>query len=211
MARQAMFDYDAGMFIFPLRPTLNRINRKLASLTPFKYMKYDHARTDYYIYTVNIGQPDHMQELGPYHFKWMIGLADMLNIWTIEERGYQPKILLADGRRHEQAPLPVWLQFPVLTPILQAAYGHLDPQTAAGVQKIAEAATQVYKSFSGARTLHARDAAMAAVLRSKGWTVKPPLPDTPESATVPTDPHPGIGPEPGPEEVFDTLEDAAAR
>ena len=212
MARQAQFEFVDGKFVFPLRSTVLRIQRKLNALTPYKYIRWDALRTDYYIYTVSIGQPDHMSELGPYHYKWIIALADMLNIWTLDERKYQPKVLLADGRRHESGVLPDHLSFPVITPLLQATFAHLDPTTAAGVQKLVEATTDIYRSFGGAKTMASRSAAMAAILRSEGWTVKPPLPDTPENVTVPVTEKVDADsffmplskePEPGPEEVFE--------
>ena len=225
MARQAQFEFVDGNLFSLYEVPFCGYKRKLNALTPYKYIRWDALRTDYYIYTVSIGQPDHMSELGPYHYKWIIALADMLNIWTLDERKYQPKVLLADGRRHESEVLPDHLSFPVVTPLLQATFAHLDPTTAAGVQKLVEATTDIYRSFGGAKTMASRSAAMAAILRSEGWTVKPPLPDTPEGATVPvTGPVKSADgtrympsgelvsqePEPGPEEVFDNPEDEDA-
>ncbi len=180
--RPASFELVDGQFVFPLRSTVERIRRKLHDLDPYKTIDYDPARKDYYIHTIHVGQPDHMQEYGPYNYKYLIALADMLNVWTIVERTYQPKSIRAEyGIIHEQEPLPSSLQFTTITVGLRAVYGQLDEKAVARARCQGIMANPMINMAVKLKIA-------ADMQKAHGWSVIPPTVDLVTSTVIETEP-----------------------
>lgn len=127
MARTSNVTSINGMAVFPLQPILQRINRRLNMLIPYRGLYYKRAQKDYYIRIVEQGHPDHLSELGPVYYSNMIALADHLDLWMPSERGLGTRALQdMKGNIFTQDPvLPEQLQFKVVSHIYADAMAAL--------------------------------------------------------------------------------------
>lgn len=107
--------------VYTIASVVQRINHRLRDCSPHRQLYYDANRRDYFIKTISANPAEHGHTIGPYYFKYFIGLADMLNVWSITERAIQPKAIRARGNVHDQEPLPRELAFQVVTNVLQDA------------------------------------------------------------------------------------------
>jgi len=121
MSRSSQFEIENGTFIIKLPALRLRIHRALSKLIPHRELYWNAAEANYYIRIIDPGAPDHLATTGPYYYKYLIGLADMLDLWSATDRLKTPKALRdALGRVPEQVPLPKELQFPVVSQTLQS-------------------------------------------------------------------------------------------
>ena len=107
---------------------LRRLRAKLARLIPYREMIVQHH--DYHIRIVSKpGDGDHFRTLGPYYFKHFVALADMLNMWDVQERALPNKTVVSrKGTTVPQVPLPPELQFEVVSDVLAGAVTQLRAQ-----------------------------------------------------------------------------------
>lgn len=129
MSKTSHYTEFNNIFHFPLKPILQRINRRLGNLVPKRELYYVHSTKDYFVRVVERGHPDHLQSKGPYYFCHMIALADFLEIWQPSERHLVPKTLVdREGKVYTQEHLPQNLTFKVVSNIEADAVAQLRAQ-----------------------------------------------------------------------------------
>lgn len=122
MSRVANMSYVNGQFELPMVSLVQRINRCLEHLSPYRELYYKHSEVNYYMRVLAPGHPEHMKEFGPIYGKYLVALAEHVNLWTIKERMMIPKVVKhRNGTIFEQARLPVEWQFEVVTDVLADA------------------------------------------------------------------------------------------
>lgn len=126
MPRPSTFETYPDKTVYTIASVVQRINHKLADCIPHRRLYYDAVGKDYFITTISPNPAEHGITIGPYYYIWFIALADMLNVWSLAERGIQPKAMKARGSVYDQEPLPSHLHFPVVTAVLQDALRALD-------------------------------------------------------------------------------------
>lgn len=119
MSRTANIPYSDGKFIVPIVPLVQRINRALERMRPYRQLYYKHGEMQYYLRVLAPGHPEHLKEFGPMYGKYLIDLADHVNLWTVPERMMNPKVVrLKNGTILEQVALPPIWRFEVVTDLL---------------------------------------------------------------------------------------------
>lgn len=120
--RSMQFDFEEdGTVLVSARNLILRLNRHLHRLMPARELVFSHHDRQYWLKI--IGKRDqHQALLGPIYYKYLVALGDHINLWTPHERKLQP-LTVVDGKTRHTAvrPLPVHLQFHVVTPLLDRA------------------------------------------------------------------------------------------
>jgi len=111
-----------GQNVVTVTAIVGRIRRRLANLVPYRELEWNARASDYYISAK--GEPS----LGPYHFQYLIALAEHVNAFKLEERSLVSSlsIITSTFRIVRQEPLPVALRFPVLTKALHVMKQQLE-------------------------------------------------------------------------------------
>ncbi len=111
-----------GTYHLELSSLIQRINRYLRILHPRREIYYEpRPEQNYFVRVIELDDPEHGKVIGPYYFKYMVALGDMLNIWSIGERNLPKIIHDRRGNVYAQEPLPDELKFETVTPVLRDA------------------------------------------------------------------------------------------
>ena len=117
---------EDGNYVIEWRALVQRLNKRLQTLWPPRKLVYRKKALPgggcYYLKTINPGQPDHHEKIGPVYLGHMLALADHINLWYKEERDRQPKVTWYKDHTVEPKPLPKELQFDVVTSVLRHAH-----------------------------------------------------------------------------------------
>jgi len=115
-----------GQNVVTVTAIVGRIRRRLANLVPYRELEWNARASDYYISAK--GGPPLGPYLGPYHFQYLVALAEHVNAFKLEERSLVSSlsIITSTFRIVRQEPLPVALRFPVLTKALHVMKQQLE-------------------------------------------------------------------------------------
>lgn len=118
MPRIALKEDAQGNRILAVEGLIQRIDRHLHTLIPYREIRYDYKRKDYYVGVVSPDPAEHRLQ-GPYYHIHMVSLARMINALTKTERKCSSIIVQnRNGDQFLEQPLPIELQFTVITPAL---------------------------------------------------------------------------------------------
>ena len=109
-----------GKWILPAEGFVQRINRKLSTMVPYRDLWFHRNEREWYVRILATDHPRHGHIQGPYHWKYLVPLARMIGVFNRSERQCQ-NITLVDkaGLEFHEAPLPNHLKFSVVTKALQ--------------------------------------------------------------------------------------------